>query len=201
VPRRGPAPKATREEVLAAASAVYLAHETIDVQALAAQLGVGRATIYRWFGSREGLVAAVLAQAADALVADARAHVRGRGAPALLATFDAINRRLAASPSLRHFVQEERPLAARLLTLPGGPVQVRMVALVRQLIEERVDQGFVPPVDPETLAFAVVRLAEAFLFNDAVAGAPGDVERLYDLEAALLGLPQKKRYTAPPVSR
>jgi AcrR family transcriptional regulator len=31
----------------------YLHGRRIDVQAIAAQLGLGRATIYRWFGSRE----------------------------------------------------------------------------------------------------------------------------------------------------
>jgi hypothetical protein len=34
-----------------------------------------------------------------------------------------------------------------------------------------------------------VRLAEAFLFNDAIAGIRGDVDRLRDVEAAILGVP------------
>jgi hypothetical protein len=33
-----------------------------------------------------------------------------------------------------------------------------------------------------------VRLGEAFLFNDAVAGMRGDVDRLRDVEAAILGV-------------
>ena len=33
-----------------------------------------------------------------------------------------------------------------------------------------------------------MRLAEAFLFNDAAAGMRGDVERLRDVEAAILGV-------------
>ena len=49
--------------------------------------------------------------------------------------------------------------------------------------------GFRPPVDPATLAYAIVRLAEAFLFNDATAAVRGDVERLREIEAALLGVP------------
>jgi AcrR family transcriptional regulator len=191
-PRRGPSPKATREEVLAAATAVFAAGHPVDVQAIATDLGVGRATIYRWFGSREGLLAEVLVGAAERLVADARAQTRGRGARALLTTFDTVNRRLAHAPALRQFVQDERPLATRLYILSGGPVQQRMVQLIRSLIDERVGQdGFAPPTDPETLAYAVVRLAEAFLFNDATAGSSGDLDRLRDLEAALLGLPQK----------
>jgi hypothetical protein len=33
-----------------------------------------------------------------------------------------------------------------------------------------------------------VRLAEAFLFNDAAAGMRGDVDRLREVEAAILGV-------------
>ena len=33
-----------------------------------------------------------------------------------------------------------------------------------------------------------MRLAEAFLFNDAAAGMRGDVDRLRDIEAAILGI-------------
>ena len=33
-----------------------------------------------------------------------------------------------------------------------------------------------------------MRLAEAFLFNDAAAGMRGDVDRLRDVEAAILGV-------------
>jgi len=43
-------------------------------------------------------------------------------------------------------------------------------------------------VDPATLAYAIVRLAEAFLYNDATAALRGDVDRLREIEAALLGV-------------
>src|SRR4051794_15411307 len=66
--RRGPAPRASREDVLAAALEWFVACKRIDVQALAGELGVGRATIYRWFGSREGLLGEVLVSAAKYVV-------------------------------------------------------------------------------------------------------------------------------------
>ena len=57
------------------------------------------------------------------------------------------------------------------------------------LIEDEVRAGsYDPPVEPGTLGYAIVRLAEAFLFNDATAGMRGDVERLRDVEAAILGV-------------
>jgi hypothetical protein len=42
-------------------------------------------------------------------------------------------------------------------------------------------------VAASALAYAIVRLGEAFLYNDTVAGIRGDVDRLREVEAALLG--------------
>ena len=180
---------ASREDVLEAALYRYLRCQRIDVQAIAAELGVGRATIYRWFGSREGLIGEAVVRATEPVLARARAGARGRGGAALLDTFDRFNRSLADAPALRQFVEQERAAALRVITSSGGVVQPRIVAMIAGLIEREVDAGaYTPPVETATLAYAIVRLAEAFLFNDAVAGMRGDVDRLRDVEAALLGV-------------
>ena len=186
--RRGRPAAASREDVLAAALHASLHGERIDVQAIAAELGLGRTTIYRWFGSREGLVGEVVVRAAEPLFDEARADARGRGGVALLDTFDRINRGLAEAPALRSFLENERD-ALRILTSSGGSVQPRTVARIQGYIEEEMRRGYRPPVDPATLAYAIVRLAEAFLFNDATAAVRGDVDRLREIEAALLGVP------------
>src|SRR5436305_11643568 len=111
---RGRPPAANRDEVLAAAMRRYLRGQRIDVQAIAAELGLGRATIYRWFGSREELIGEVLFRAAEPLLDDARARARGRGGAALLDTFDRFNRTLADAPALRRFVEAERDAALRI---------------------------------------------------------------------------------------
>ena len=184
---RGRPPAASREDVVVAALNAYLHGERIDVQAVAVELGLGRTTIYRWFGSREGLVAEVVVRAAEPLFAEARANARGRGGPALLDTFDRINRGLAEAPALRSFLENERD-ALRILTSSSGNVHSRMVEKVRSYIEEETGRGFTPPVEPATLAYAIVRLAESFLYNDATTTVRGDVDRLREIEAALLGI-------------
>jgi AcrR family transcriptional regulator len=185
--RRGRPAAATREDVLAAALDAYLHGRRVDVRAIAAELGLGRSTIYRWFGSREGLVGEAVVRAAEPLFEEARAGARGQGGAALLDTFDRINRGLSAAPALRSFLELERD-ALRILTSSGGAVQPRMVAKVRRLIEEEMARGFRPAVDAATLAYAIVRLAEAFLYNDATAAVRGDVDRLREIEGALLGV-------------
>ena len=80
--------------------------------------------------------------------------------------------------------------ALRILTATDGhPAAPHGLQQSRALIENEVRDGtYEPPVDPATLAYAIVKLAEAFLFNDAAAGMRGDVDRLRDVEAALLGV-------------
>jgi AcrR family transcriptional regulator len=186
--RRGRPAAASREDVLHLALNRYLHGERVDVQAIAAELGLGRTTIYRWFGSREGLIDEAVAEAAEPLFDEARAGAKGRGGVALLDTFDRINRALAAAPALRSFLELERD-ALRMLTSSSGVIHRRAVAKIEGFIEDEVQAGaYDPPVDPSTLAYAIVRLAEAFLFNDATAAMRGDVERLREIEAALLGV-------------
>jgi AcrR family transcriptional regulator len=192
-PRGRPA-AATRQEVLDAAMYRYLRGQRIDVQAIAAELGLGRATIYRWFGSREGLIGEVLVLAAEPLLKHARAGVRGHGAPALLKVFDRFNRGLADAPALRRFVEQERDVALRIISSGAGIVEPRVVGMITELIEDEVRAGhYDPPVEPTSLGYAIVKLAIAFLFNDAIAGMRGDVDRLREVEAALLGVRTQTR--------
>jgi AcrR family transcriptional regulator len=187
--RRGRPAAATREQVLAAALHRYLRGRRVDVQAIAAELGLGRATIYRWFGSREELLGEAIVLATEPVLAAARRGTRGKGGQGLLDTFDRFNRSLADAPALRSFVEQERDAALRVLTSGAGIVQPRIVEMICNLIEEEAEAGtYDPPVESQTLGYAIVRLAEAFLFNDAIAGIRGDVDRLRDLEAALLGV-------------
>jgi AcrR family transcriptional regulator len=186
-PRRGRPPAASRDAVIEAALYRYLRGRRVDVQAIAAELGLGRATIYRWFGSREELIGEVIFRAAEPLIDAARAGVRGRGGTALLDTFDRLNRSFAEAPALRRFVEQEREVALRIITSSAGNFQPRMVARITGLIEDEVRAGaYDPPVEPATLGYASVRLAEAFLFNDA--SMRSDVDRLREVEAALLGV-------------
>jgi len=187
--RRGRPPAASREQVIDAATDRYLRGRRVDVQAIAAELGLGRTTIYRWFGSREELIGDVLVRVTEPLLAEARRGARGRGAAKLLDVFDRFNRMLVEAPALRSFVDREREAAVRIITSGAGNVQPRNVAMITAVIEEEVEAGrYDPPVEPSTLGYAVVRLAEAFIFNESATAVVHSVDRLREVEAALLGV-------------
>jgi AcrR family transcriptional regulator len=192
--RRGRRAAATREDVLALVMHRYLRGLRVDVQAIANELGVGRTTIYRWFGSRDALIGEVIVQAAVPVLDAARGAARGTGPEVLLETLDRFNRALAGSTALRRFVDREREAALRVITKSTGNVHPRIVEMIRAVIADEVSAGrYKPPVDPELLAYALVRLAEAFFYNDQGAGFRGDVERLREVEAAMLGVTTHER--------
>jgi AcrR family transcriptional regulator len=175
--------------VLAVARQRFLDCRRLDVQAIAAEAGVGRATVYRWFGSREGLIAEAMLQVFEARVADARAAVGGRGAPALVDTIDLIYRGLAAAPHVRAFIERERRVALPLMTSSQGLVHPRILKLIQGIIDAEVERGdYEPRADTETLAYVLVRLAEALLFNYETDEIARNVERLREVQAALFGL-------------
>jgi AcrR family transcriptional regulator len=188
--RRGRPATASREDVLRLVRGQFLDGRRVDLTVVARELGLGRATIYRWFGSRDAVLGEVIVDELEQLLAHHRQRVRRRGAAGLLEVFDRVNRGLSRSQPLRRLLEQEREGALRLLTSGGGPVQAKAVSAIQALINAEVTAGrYDPPADTGTLAYAIVRLADAFLYNDAAVGVRGDWERLREVEAALLGVP------------
>ncbi len=186
--RPGRPAAASQQDALALARARFLAGARIDVQGIARELGLARATMHRWFRTRELLLGEVLALLGEERLRALRARVGGHGAKALLDAFDAFNREMANSEGMRALLVSETELSLRVLTDGAGVVQPRMVAAVQSMIEDEVAAGYRPALAPDLLAYAIVRLAEAFLYNDAAAGVTSEVGRLRQIEAALLGL-------------
>lgn len=187
--RPGRPAASTREAALELATRRFQAAERVDVQAIARELGLARATMHRWFQTRELLLGELLAQLAEARLAAIRRQCTGSGAVALLQTLDRFNREVAENRGMRALLASEQERALRILTSSVGIVQPRTVAAIAALIDAEVKAGeFLPPTPPDVLAYALVRLGEAFLYNDALAGIRGDTDRLHQVEAALLGV-------------
>lgn len=167
----------------------FNAGRRIEVQELADELGISRMSVYRWFGDREAVIGAAIAHVSATTIRRARRGVRGHGAEALLRTFDAVNRALVASEGLRTYLRNEGHAALRVLTAGDGPAHLAAVDGIEAIVLAEVEGGhFITALAPRTLAYSIVRLAEAHLYNDAAADLRGDVDHLREVEAALLGL-------------
>jgi AcrR family transcriptional regulator len=107
-----------------------------DVQTLAWQLGLSRATVHRWFGTREQLLSELLDELTAEFVETARAGTEGEGDERV---FDFIRRLRETSfghePS-RAFLAREPNLALRLVLSEDGVVHRRLAEGLRKVLAE-----------------------------------------------------------------
>jgi AcrR family transcriptional regulator len=182
---RGRPSAASRQQFLDAATRRFLGCERVDVNAVCAELGLSRATVHRWFGSRDRVLGEVLAALTVRFLARIARDSTGSGDSSLLDLFEAFARALAGDRALRHFIEHEREAAQRILTASDSVVEPRVVEMLQGQIEAEVSNGYTPPADPEVVAYAIVRIAESFLYSD---GFHGDFTRLRAVYALLLGV-------------
>jgi len=180
---------ATPAAAFHAARRQYLAGRRIDMQALANELGISRATLYRWTGPREQLISDVVFSLSDVVFERAkRDTVHLSGPERLLAVFRQHVAALVDARPLQVFLQQETHAALRILTGRGGSVQRRTVARLADLYREEQRSGsFHPRADPDALAYAVVRITEGFIYNDAILAVEPAVDEAAAIVALLLG--------------
>jgi AcrR family transcriptional regulator len=163
------------------------------MSALAGELGIGRATLYRWVGNREELLASVLSEATERTFHRAAAAARGTGVELVLDTLRRFMVGVVNAPALRKFTQREPLLFLRLATTPGA-VEKRAGTLVCQLLEREAAAGRLRlAMRPAVLAGAIVRLSDAHLYAHLVSGNQPEI----DTALELVGLLLNRRAPAP----
>jgi AcrR family transcriptional regulator len=159
------------EVVIRAGARVFLTTGSLEMRALARQLGIGRATLYRWRGNREELLSDVLLWLGLRNLRRAERDVATPPGPQRLLDVHAIHvSRMTNSPGLRSFVRTEPNVASRLLLDAGSKVHVGMTrALAGFIRRQELDTGWVAPLGAERLAHIVARVDETFMYADLIA--------------------------------
>src|SRR3569623_14384 len=99
----------------------WLAGERLDIGKIAAELGVGRATVFRWVGSRENLYAEICSQLFKKTLEQADAQAPGTGAEKLIDILAHLLRRLARAPQAHARVHLPRRAHFRAARSPCRP--------------------------------------------------------------------------------
>jgi AcrR family transcriptional regulator len=162
----------------------------LDMQGLADELGVSRVTLFRHVGSREVLLGKALWVLTERTLAAAAAGweaERPAGELHTPGTGRHLNAIVSASTGLRQLLDDEPALTLRVLTDPRGRVQTGIVAFVEALLRRDVAEfGLVTLIEPNALAYALVRLGESFLYADVLAARKPDVATADRLQQALI---------------
>jgi AcrR family transcriptional regulator len=165
----------------------FIAGERIEMQALAAELGISRVTLHRWVGSRDNLLGEVLWSLADPTLRDARAATRTRGGAGVAEAFWRFMCVVLDAPFMRSFLTREPEIALRVLTTKHSPMQARLVGVLREMLAEETEAGRLDPaMQLEDLAYVVVRLGESFAYTNIIAGGQPDPDKARQAIAALL---------------
>lgn len=178
-------------EIFKAASRIHLEPRRLDMQALAGQLGMGRTTLYRRVGDRDRLLGEVLWHFARRYLIDgieATRELRGRErivrfAEALVVSLDGL-------PAHRRLLEEEPAAALRILTTPTGIVQSGMRRTLARLLDFEAARGaYRTRMESDWLAYAILRLAESFVYADLIVADDINVEQAVALiDAVLVGV-------------
>jgi AcrR family transcriptional regulator len=168
----------------------FQAGERLDMQALAADLGVNRATLYRWVGSRELLLCEVIWSLTQRTIRRGLDLPREGAGSRLASVLAGFVRDVLAHPGMRRFVGEEGEFALRLLTMRSGGYQQRLIALVHDLIARDTEEGLLDsPVPVDDLAYTVVRVIESYVYLEVITGEEPDPDRAGRVLHALLPVP------------
>jgi AcrR family transcriptional regulator len=162
----------------------------IDMQALADEMGVSRATLFRRVGGRDELLSKalwVLTERTLVTAAERWEAERPAGALHTSGTGRNVNAIVSQARGLRRLLDDEPALTLRLLTDPRGRVQTGIVEFVEGLLRRDIAEfGLVPLIEPGALAYALVRLGESFLYADVLAARHPDVATADRLQQALV---------------
>jgi AcrR family transcriptional regulator len=164
-------PRTTAEDALRLGRRRFRAEQRLDMSALAADLGVNRVTLYRWFGSRDQYLAEVVWSLARRLLDSVEAEVDDTGAARVVAVVTGFVDGVIADAGMQRWLREEGEHAMRLLPRHETSFQPRLIAFVEALLAEEADAGRLDvPVDLHELAYVVVRLVESYTYLDLITG-------------------------------
>jgi AcrR family transcriptional regulator len=180
-PRPGPL------DAMRAAQRMFLAGERVDMGVLAGTLGVDRATLYRWVGSRDQLLAELLWDLVDRTVADLRAPPVDGSPPAAAEVVTGAARAVIACAGMQRFLDREGALALKLLTTTASAFQQRLVALLAEVVDTDRRQGRLHSAVPaDDLPYVLVRIVESYVYLSLITGEEPDAERASRVIHALL---------------
>jgi len=185
------APATVPAHIFAAVVDTFATGQRLDMRSLARRIGVARATLYRRAGNREQLLDQVLWWQARRMLADqVRASTHLTGTDRLIAVIGGVLHAIGNDRPLRLFLESDPETALRILTGRHSTVHQGMAASLENLIDlERGRGSFDTSLDTPTLAYAIVRVSEGFLYADVIADRTPDIGRAVTvIEALLRGL-------------
>ncbi|GAA4977068.1 QsdR family transcriptional regulator [Actinoplanes utahensis] len=158
------------EVLLRGAANHFLQHSTIDMDMLAGELAISRATLYRAVGSRDALFGEVLWAIGEILIAEASGEAAGSGPDRVIEVSRIFAELLGSAQQMRRFVESEPQVAARVLFTAAAEVRCRAIEAQLAIFQECGIEG--DPGDLRRKAALYVRTLEGVLYGPLLGSGP-----------------------------
>jgi AcrR family transcriptional regulator len=160
---------------------MWLKGERIHLASLAAELNIGRATLFRWVGNKDLLLGEVLWSIYEPLRLEALDATPGEGVDFVVGVYRHINSTILHFGPLRHFINQDPEYALKILTSSQSTLHSRTVEANTDTLKEQIALGHItPPMNVDSLSYFMVRLAESCLYSDIINGREPREEELED---------------------
>jgi hypothetical protein len=167
----------SREQVVLAGCRYFLRHATLDMDDLAVQMSISRATLYRVVHGRDRLLADVLWRLAENALWRARKDRTEYGVEGVLEVGRRFSAHLRDTKPFRTFLMREPEAAARVLLTATGGVHHRAVQAQKDIFLDATPPGLVWLTgDLDSLAYLLVRIFESTFYADLLASRQPDRE-------------------------
>jgi len=177
----GKTTRATPADAFRRARRLWLKGERIHLASLADELGIGRATLFRWVGNRDLLMGEVLWSLYEPVRQEALDTTSGQGVEFVVGVYRHINSTILHFGPLRRFINQDPEYALKILTSSQSVLHTRTVEANTRMLAEQVQAGHIdPPMRLESLSYFMIRLAESCLYSDIIAGREPRDEELED---------------------
>ena len=157
------------------------------MSALADELGVNRATLYRWVGSRDQLLVEIIWSLGERTLENIDHDVQAKGAERIVQVITRFLEAVISNAGMQRWLAEEGEYAMRLLTRHDTDFQPRLIGAVQELLGHEADAGRVDlPADLHEVAYVIVRLIESYTYLDLITGEQPEARRAEPILRMLL---------------
>lgn len=174
-------------DALREAQRMFLAGRRVDMQCLARAMGVDRATLYRWVGSREQLLTEVMWNLLERTIQRVRKAAPAGERPVAAGILTDTTHAVMTNQGMQRFLEREGDLALRLLTTKASELQRRLITLVADIVDTDRRHGHLHSTVPDDdLPYVLVRIVESYVYVSLITGEEPDVTRASRVLGALL---------------
>jgi len=167
----------------------FLDQERIDMSAMARELDINRATLYRWVGSRDQFLVEMIWHMTITSLDRLDREAETTGPDRIIDVTIAFSEQVIANPGMSHWLATEGESAMALLTRSGAGYQPRLLGWVEKSIDRQVEAGNMSlpdGVESWELAYVIERVMGGYIYLDLITGERPDARRAEPLLRMLL---------------